>query len=266
MIRWEMNGRSGDRLAVQEPFETETGALSRSLVLSTTGAAEMKEFYESLVFSRVSGGSNRKDATAACFRGPLLTDANSRWLIRIVVEDLPAALQRAELLGGRLVMLDDPDTFVVQAPDGSEIILSNIPGHTQAAQEVLELCTSDLAGSSAFYCSLLGLATVSVPDDPHSYVVFTDDGGPVAGAVDMGTFLATAAPAHWIPYFHVDELYSTIAMAVDYGALVKVPLTMSNFSVRYAVLTDPAGATFGLREMPAGGVYGSWHRYEDSAS
>lgn len=261
MSRWEMDTGLRARLTAGEPGQAGTGVLSRSLVLSTVAAAEMREFYESLVFFHLSDRLGpAKGDVAACFRGPVPGRGGSRWLIHVAVDDLPSTLRRAELLRGRTVPLEAPGSFVVQAPDGSEIILSNSAGQDQTMHEMLELCTSNLPGSSAYYCGLLGLEAARLPDDPHNYMVFTDGGAPVAGAVDMTTFFATRSQAHWIPYFHVDELESTIAMAVDYGALVKVPLTMSNFSVRYAVLTDPQGASFGLREMPVGGVYGSWHQ------
>ena len=52
--------------------------------------------------------------------------------------------------------------------------------------------------------------------------------------------------AYWLAYFGVDDTDATAAKAMELGAgVIVAPESMENVG-RYAVLTDPTGAAFGI--------------------
>jgi predicted enzyme related to lactoylglutathione lyase len=95
-----------------------------------------------------------------------------------------------------------------------------------------ELTTADPAGAAGFYRDLFGWRYQ--PDEG----VFRLDGLAVAG-------MATGpAPAAWLTYFASADLDALVGLATDTGGQVRHRAVHAGRG-RAAVLTDPAGATFG---------------------
>lgn len=124
-----------------------------------------------------------------------------------------------------------------------------------------ELMTSDSVAAYGFYAKALGWKTVtSEGDAPHS--TFAASNGPLGGV----TQLDDGAPG-WIPYIGTTDLEKTINDATESGGAVTGSITTLPGGGRYAVLTDPQGATFGVyasdasppREAPAKRGDYSWH-------
>jgi predicted enzyme related to lactoylglutathione lyase len=100
--------------------------------------------------------------------------------------------------------------------------------------------TSDPAKATAFYTQLFAWETAPMPG--MAYTIFRN-GTDYAGGMLQA---AEGRPSMWVPYVTVADTDASAAAAVKLGAtLCMEPADIPNVG-RIAVLTDPAGATFGL--------------------
>src|SRR5690242_19069096 len=110
-----------------------------------------------------------------------------------------------------------------------------------------ELVTADTAAAGAFYPKVTGWRSQSSPDS-SSYTMFTGASGPIAGMMRLTDELRQkGVPPHWMPYIGADDVDGAVASAERLGAKVQhAPSDIENNIGRFAVLTDPQGATFGI--------------------
>jgi uncharacterized protein len=127
-----------------------------------------------------------------------------------------------------------------------------------------ELLTTDTAAAAAFYTKVVPWRTA--PSSMPGYTIW------MAGQTQIGGLMALptepgATPPHWLIYIGTPNVDATCAQAQGIGArVVKVPADIPNVG-RFAVLTDPQGATFALFTPGAGPAPGpqptfggfSWH-------
>lgn len=124
-----------------------------------------------------------------------------------------------------------------------------------------ELMTSDSVAAYGFYAKTLGWKTVT-PEGDAAHTSFVGPAGPVGNAAQLDD----GAPS-WIPYIGTTDLEQTISEATQKGGAVTKSITDVAGGGRYALLTDPQGATFGVyaadepppREAPAKRGDYSWH-------
>ena len=177
----------------------------------------------------------------------------SLWYPYIHVDDVDASTAKAQELGAQLIhgpqdvadmlrfsVLGDPQhaTFGFMSGDGDG------PTGVFAWDE---LHTPDSAGSKEFYGGLAGWTST-----PHieGYDVFASGETSVAGLMQR----RDGAPgASWLPYFAVADVDAVAAKAMELGAGVMLPPESMENIGRYAVLTDPTGAPFGVHQPPAEG-------------
>lgn len=242
-------------------------------ILRSTRPELAKDFYNAVIGKETLVLGTERDRASDQTSGiavPTPEGTPSRWFPHAISGDLDAVKDAVRDLGGTYHRESTLfQNLVVTAPDRSEIIVTerggddhpaDMLGASTSPRLMLELCTREIEASSTFYTGILGLEEVPVPDDPYSYrVYFAGDIG-IAGAVDMTTLFRESTESHWIPYFHVHDVRIALQDAVAYGARVTVPINDSMFDTPYAILTDPTGATFGLRELPTGGVFGRFSR------
>ena len=127
-----------------------------------------------------------------------------------------------------------------------------------------ELLTNDTAGAAAFYPKVVPWRTA--PSSMPGYTIW------MAGQNQIGGLMALPAeagstPPHWLVYVGTPNVDSTCSQAQGLGArIVKPPADIPNVG-RFAVLSDPQGATFALftpgggpppGSQPAQGGF-SWH-------
>ena len=83
-----------------------------------------------------------------------------------------------------------------------------------------------------------------MPDAPD-YVEFLVDGESVAGATELDPQMPAGTPNYWLVYFGVDDVDIAFVKATGRGALEIVP--PADFpGGRFAIVSDPQGAVFGL--------------------
>lgn len=117
-----------------------------------------------------------------------------------------------------------------------------------------ELLTTDTTAAAAFYTKVVPWRTA--PSSMPGYTIW------MAGQTQIGGLMAlpaepSATPPHWLIYIGTPNVDATCSQAQGLGArVVKVPADIPNVG-RFAVLTDPQGATFALFTPGAGPPPGS---------
>jgi predicted enzyme related to lactoylglutathione lyase len=107
-----------------------------------------------------------------------------------------------------------------------------------------ELLTPSKAGAHDFYSKAVGWLKQAWDQDP-AYTMFAAPSGPLGASIET----RDAAP-HWRPYIGTLDVDATVAAATRLGARVTSPPTSLPNAGRYAVLSDPQGATFGVHASP----------------
>ncbi|MFE4973106.1 VOC family protein [Kitasatospora sp. NPDC056651] len=143
---------------------------------------------------------------------------------------------------GRMLIAADPQgaVFGVWQPgvfSGAKVV--NEPG----AVIWNELHTSDAEAATAFYGEAFGIEFKRVEGDVEYWELRVGD-RPVGGA----TLLANdppGTPAHWLTYFAVDDVDSTVDALIKRNGTVLVP-PFDMAEGRMTVVTDPQGALFAM--------------------
>jgi predicted enzyme related to lactoylglutathione lyase len=176
----------------------------------------------------------------------------SHWYPYVHVEDVDDSVAKARELGAQLIhgpaevgdmlrfaVLGDPQhaTFGVMTSDGEG------PKGVFAWDE-LHATEPDAAAS--FYGGLFGWATAPFVEE---YRVFRLAESGVGGLMQER---GGSQAANWLAYFAVEDTDAAAARAMELGAGVIVPPESMQDVGRYAVLTDPTGAAFGLHNRSTG--------------
>jgi predicted enzyme related to lactoylglutathione lyase len=107
----------------------------------------------------------------------------------------------------------------------------------------VDLWTSDVEGSAAFYGAIFGWEAQEPSPEFGGYFMFTRDGVPIAGGMgDMGDLRADNT---WKVYLATDDIAKTVAAAEAAGAQVPAPVMPVADLGQQAVLVDPTGAPLG---------------------
>ena len=132
-----------------------------------------------------------------------------------------------------------------------------------------ELSTRKPEEAGKFYGGLLGWTLAKAPMEGFDYYLASAGEAMVAGMMAPPD---SAMPTYWMIYFAVDDTDGAVRAMSGDGAMVIVPPTDIPGTGRFAILTDPQGAAFGLLQpLPmenggAGGAFdqkktghGNWH-------
>jgi len=113
-----------------------------------------------------------------------------------------------------------------------------------------ELTTPNVEAARKFYPLFTGWGTQQFDKD---YTLWTTGGSPFAGIFRLGPELAQqGVPPNWMPYIEADNVDATANAATAAGGKVVVPPQDIPGTGRFAVLTDPQGATFGIYKSSTG--------------
>ena len=173
------------------------------------------------------------------------------WTLYLAVDDVDAAAEQLEELGGqvlhgpeddgaggRLLVAVDAGAAVVGLWESDDGIPAPSPGRLCWA----EAASAEPGTTRTFYRELLGWGFVDGGDQPghlHGLV----DGAPVAG---LG--LAGDALPHWLPFFAAADVDAAVEAAREAGGEVVTPVAPGPRG-RHVTLADPAGARFGVIEV-----------------
>jgi len=127
-----------------------------------------------------------------------------------------------------------------------------------------ELLTNDTAAAASFYAKVAGWR--SQPSNMPGYTIF------MAGQIQLAGLMALppeagSAPPHWIVYIGTPDVDACCTQAQSLGGRIHKAATEIPNVGRFAVLTDPQGASFAVftpagsppppTQPPTGGF--SWH-------
>ena len=116
-----------------------------------------------------------------------------------------------------------------------------------------DLTTREPEKAAAFYAELLGWGVQPLDAGPTPYWQVSIDGQGEGGIMPMPEMIPAEVPAFWMPYFATTDVAASFAKAMDLGATVLREPTEIPGMLWFAVLADPAGATFALLQPMGSG-------------
>jgi predicted enzyme related to lactoylglutathione lyase len=130
-----------------------------------------------------------------------------------------------------------------------------------------DLFTSEPDAASKFYTGLLGWSATTIDQKGKSYIVFTNNGVPVAG-IAPHSLAKESHPSRWIGYISVSDIKQAVASVSMTGG--KVHGEARNFPDRgmQAIIGDSEGNPIGLLQSSSGDpaddatATGSWNWFE----
>jgi len=184
------------------------------------------------------------------------------WIGYATVEDVDAVATRANELGGtilkpawdipgvgRVAVLADPQGAAFAIFSGaSERTMYEGPAR-QGEVRWNELNTVDYESAWSFYSALLGWeksASTELGEPIGTYFMFTTKGEKRSMGGMSNVAKVMEAPAHWLQYFHVDDLTSAMEeVAAAGGSVLDGPMEVPGGDW-IAHCKDPQGADFAL--------------------
>ncbi|MET8982535.1 VOC family protein [Streptomyces sp. NPDC004539] len=143
---------------------------------------------------------------------------------------------------GRMLIAADPQGAVFGVWQAGEFPGAQIVNEASALTWN-ELHTSDVPAATAFYGAVFGAEIVAF-DGADSYWEFRI-GGRAVGGVTLLANDPPGTPAHWLTYFSVDDVDSTVDALVRSGGTVLAP-PFDMIAGRMTVVADPQGGTFAM--------------------
>jgi predicted enzyme related to lactoylglutathione lyase len=240
--------------------------------LSTTDAPAAREFYSKLFGWKIEvdpdpqyGGYGMAEAGGkrAAGIGPKMSpDAPTAWSIYIATDDIDGLAKKVQSAGGKVVAppfdvgvqgrmaaFQDPSGAVISAWQGGAMN-SQMPVGEQNTFGWAELSARGVDKAIPFYQKVFGWtphANDMGPDQPP-YTEFQLGGESLAGAQEMQPMVPAEVPSYWLVYFAVGDVDKSFKTATQAGARELVA-PMEFPGGRFAILTDPQGASFGLLKM-----------------
>jgi uncharacterized protein len=202
------------------------------------------------------------DGEAVAGAGPLMAEGQPIvWTSYFAVSDADAAATRIADAGGQAIappmdVMDLGRMGVFVDPAGAAFGIWQ--AGTFAGAGIVnepgsliwnEMLTRDVPAATSFYRQALGLTAKASEGTEVPYTEFQVDGTTVAGMMDIsGPQWPAEMPPQWVVYFDVADCDASCAKAEKLGGAVAVPPTDIPIG-RFAVLTDPHGASFSVMQM-----------------
>jgi predicted enzyme related to lactoylglutathione lyase len=113
-----------------------------------------------------------------------------------------------------------------------------------------ELSARGIEKAIPFYQQVFGWTAKSseMGEGAPPYTEFQLDGESIAGGMEMNPMVPAGVPSYWMAYFAVEDVDRSFKEATAAGA--SEMLAPQDFpGGRFAILSDPQGAAFGLLKM-----------------
>ena len=190
------------------------------------------------------------------------------WLSYLSVLDVDASRKEALRHGGKVIR--EPKTYL---PRGRQAVLTDVDG---AAFGILDshsgdppddlaepgewiwssLLTTHVASDIAFYQDVFGFEVFDVEHskDADHAILATEDYA--RASVNTQPTQGGKRHPHWLNFVRVANVAQSVAKAKTLGGRVVVEPRIDRHGSLFAVLTDPAGAPFGVMEWVVGETAG----------
>lgn len=179
------------------------------------------------------------------------------WLTYVAVQDADVATKAVTAAGGqvfaepmeipargRMAVFADPSgaVFGVWEPRGF--------GGAELVNETGAFCWNELATrrtdtAGTFYHAVFGWEPDEQQMGEMRYTEWKLGGRSIGGMMTMDPAIPAGVPPYWSVYFAVENTDATVARTTELGGRVVMPATDIPPG-RFAVLTDPQGATFNI--------------------
>jgi predicted enzyme related to lactoylglutathione lyase len=240
--------------------------------LATSDAPAAREFYSKVFGWKIEvnpdpqyggyGMANVGDKRVAGIAPKMSPDAPTAWSIYIGTDDADDLAKKVQAAGGKVIappfdVGDQGRMAVFQDPTGA-IISAWQPGAMNATLPTgeansfgwAELSSRGVDKAIPFYQTVFGWTpkTSEMAPDAPPYTEFQLGGESIAGGQEMQPMVPAQVPSYWLVYFAVSDVDKSFKTATQAGAKEMVA-PMDFPGGRFAILSDPQGAAFGLLKM-----------------
>ena len=256
--------------------ETKTAVANKPawVDLSSSDAAASRAFYSQLFGWKIEVNPDPQYGGYAMAEvggkqvagiGPKMSpEQPTAWSLYIGTDDADATAKKAQEAGGKVVappfdVGDQGRMATFQDPVGAFISIwqpkamaGELPSGQAGQFGWAELDGKGLDKAVPFYQKVFGWSTKKsdMGQGMPPYIEFQIGGNSIAGVMDMGSNAPAQMPNFWLIYFSVDDVDKAAKKATSAGA--QQMMAPQDFpGGRFAVITDPQGATFGLLKMAA---------------
>lgn len=202
------------------------------------------------------------DGKAVAGIGPKMSaEAPTAWSIYIGADDIDALGARIRDAGatiivpnlavgtqGRMAVYQDPSGAFISAWQPGD--MAGYEAQGAGALGWPELNARGIDRVIPFYGRVFGWTTRTSPmgEGQPSYTEFLLDGQSIAGGMEMSPMVPAEVASYWLAYFAVADVDASYRMALDLGAREMLG-PQDSPGGRFAIVSDPQGATFGLLAM-----------------
>lgn len=191
--------------------------------------------------------------------GPQMNPGPPVWATYVTVEDADASAEAVTGAGGQVLMdpmdvLDVGRMAVFADPAGAAFSVWQAKAHHGAgivnepgSLSWNELMTTDVEGAKAFYQSVFGWGATT-HEGEMNYTEFSLGDRQIGGMIEKPSMVPAEVPPHWSVYFAVEDADAAVAKVKELGGSVMMP-PRDIEPGRFAVVSDPAGATFTVIAM-----------------
>jgi predicted enzyme related to lactoylglutathione lyase len=174
------------------------------------------------------------------------------WMGSVLVDSADAAAERAKKAGGKILAepMEIPNVgrlAVIADPQGAVLSAFSPQGDPPMSEGVFvwdELITTDVDDAKRFYGEVFGWTSRDMEMGPGTYTMFQR-----GGDTDVGGLMQRPderIPPNWTTYIGTQDVDATVARAKELGAtVINGPMDVPNAG-RFAIITDPTGAVFGV--------------------
>jgi predicted enzyme related to lactoylglutathione lyase len=187
-----------------------------------------------------------------------MPEAPTAWMVYIGTDDADALVAKVQAAGGTVVappmeVADQGRIAVFQDPSGAfisawqPISMSGFGAGGPNTFGWAELNARGIEKAIPFYAAVFGWAskTDQMGEGQPPYTEFLLGDARIAGGTEMNPMVPAQVPSYWMVYFTVSDVDGSFRTAVESGA--REMLAPMDFpGGRFAILTDPQGAVFGL--------------------
>jgi predicted enzyme related to lactoylglutathione lyase len=188
-------------------------------------------------------------------------EAPTAWMLYLGTHDAEALATNVQACGGNIIappfdVADQGRMAVFQDPSGAFISAWQPKAmggfHTGAPNTFgwAELNSRGIEKAIPFYNQVFGWThlTREMGEGMPPYTEFQLGGQSIAGGMEMNPMVPAHVPSYWMVYFTVDDVDSSFRTAIEAGGHEMLPPHQFPGG-RFAILSDPQGAVFGLIKM-----------------
>jgi uncharacterized protein len=187
----------------------------------------------------------------------------SAWTVYIGTANAAETAKKAEAAGAKIIapvmeVGDQGHMAIIQDPSGAYLGLWQA-GKMHGSQSTgansmgwAELNARGFNKAEPFYKKLFGWGEKKSPmgEGQPEYTEFQLDGTSIAGGTEMNEMVPAQVPSYWLVYFNVDSVDKAFdKVLAEGGKEMLSPMDMPGG--RFAIVSDPEGAAFGLLKMEA---------------